>query len=108
MANPALIRLLQGYAPLNSDFDSFYTRRFKVHLDDCFSTPVAVVTGHTIICYDRESSDCNVDLHTTGRCTRGLNISSCNHLGLLRSGAGVVMPSRNLSHDTDSHAVELV
>lgn len=28
-----------GYAALLSDFDSFYTRRLKLRIDDCFSRP---------------------------------------------------------------------
>ena len=78
----------QGYAPLNSDFDSFYTRRLKLRLDDCFSTPVTGVPGRTIICYDRVTDDYNVNLRTTGRRTRGLNISSYNYLGFAQARGG--------------------
>ncbi|KAI0795575.1 pyridoxal phosphate-dependent transferase [Abortiporus biennis] len=70
-----------GYAALNSDFDSFYTRRLKTRLDDCFSLPVTGVPGRTIVLLDRYSSDCNVSFHPTGTKTRALNISSYNYLG---------------------------
>ncbi|KAG1743721.1 pyridoxal phosphate-dependent transferase [Suillus paluster] len=57
-----------GYAPLNSDFDSFYTRRLKRRLDDCFSQPITGVAGRTI--------------------TRALNISSYNYLGFAQARGG--------------------
>ncbi|KAF8270675.1 hypothetical protein EI94DRAFT_727488 [Lactarius quietus] len=43
---PAFYRHLlpiDGYTPLNSDFDSFYTRRFQKHVNDCFFAPVTGV-----------------------------------------------------------------
>ncbi|TEB32611.1 serine palmitoyltransferase 2 [Coprinellus micaceus] len=48
-----------GYAPLNSDFDSFYTRRLKTRMDECFSQPVTGVAGRTILLLDRVSPDYN-------------------------------------------------
>ena len=73
--------LRQGYAPLNSDFDSFYTRRLKARIDDCFSAPVTGVPGRTITLLDRESEDNNSTFSLTGTTTRCLNISSYNYLG---------------------------
>ncbi|CAL1709534.1 unnamed protein product [Somion occarium] len=70
-----------GYAALNSDFDSFYTRRLKSRIDDCFSHPVTGVPGRTILLLDRYSTDHNVTFQPTGTRTRGLNISSYNYLG---------------------------
>ncbi|KAL8292457.1 hypothetical protein RQP46_001069 [Phenoliferia psychrophenolica] len=35
------LRAQDGYAPLFSDFDSFYTRRLKLRIDDCFARPVS-------------------------------------------------------------------
>lgn len=71
----------QGYAPLNSDFDSFYTRRFKLRIDDCFSHPVTGVPGRTIVLLDRYSPDHNNTMISTGTRTRALNVSSYNYLG---------------------------
>ncbi|KAI0943287.1 hypothetical protein AcW1_002491 [Taiwanofungus camphoratus] len=70
-----------GYAALNSDFDSFYTRRLKLRIDDCFSHPTTGVPGRTIVLLDRYSPDYNKTMMPTGTRTRGLNISSYNYLG---------------------------
>ena len=76
----------QGYAPLNSDFDSFYTRRLKTRIDDCFSSPVTGVPGRTIRLLDRVSKDYKFSL--TGGTTRALNISSYNYLGFAQAQGG--------------------
>ena len=80
--------LLQGYAPLNSDFDSFYTRRLKTRMDECFSQPVTGVAGRTIVLLDRISPDYNLTQFFTGSRTRALNISSYNYLGFAQSYGG--------------------
>ncbi|KAF8839284.1 PLP-dependent transferase [Paxillus ammoniavirescens] len=77
-----------GYAPLNSDFDSFYTRRLKRRMDDCFSHPVTGVAGRTILVYDRYSEDCNYTQLYPGTKTRALNISSYNYLGFAQARGG--------------------
>ncbi|PSR72139.1 hypothetical protein PHLCEN_2v11987 [Hermanssonia centrifuga] len=71
----------QGYAALNSDFDSFYTRRLKLRIDDCFSHPTTGVPGRTILLLDRYTPDHNKTMIPTGTRTRALNISSYNYLG---------------------------
>ena len=78
----------QGYAPLNSDFDSFYTRRLKTRMDDCFSTPVTGVAGRTIVVLDRHSPDYNRTQFVTGTRRRALNISSYNYLGFAQARGG--------------------
>ncbi|KXN88412.1 Serine palmitoyltransferase 2 [Leucoagaricus sp. SymC.cos] len=77
-----------GYAPLNSDFDSFYTRRLKTRLDECFSQPVTGVAGRTIVLLDRISPDYNHTQILTGNRTRALNISSYNYLGFAQARGG--------------------
>ncbi|KIR25132.1 serine palmitoyltransferase [Cryptococcus deuterogattii 99/473] len=77
-----------GYAALNSDFDSFYTRRLKKRLDDCFARPTTGVPGRTIVCYDRSSTDQNNTFQLTGTTTRALNVSSYNYLGFASSTGG--------------------
>ncbi|KAF7366513.1 PLP-dependent transferase [Mycena sanguinolenta] len=57
-----------GYAPLNSDFDSFYTRRLKTRMDECFNQPITGIY--------------------TGTQTRVLNISSYNYLGFAQAKGG--------------------
>ncbi|KAG6820030.1 hypothetical protein H0H93_006265 [Arthromyces matolae] len=77
-----------GYAPLNSDFDSFYTRRLKKRMDECFSQPVTGVAGRTIVLLDRISPDYNHTHILTGSRTRALNISSYNYLGFAQARGG--------------------
>ncbi|KZT33918.1 PLP-dependent transferase [Sistotremastrum suecicum HHB10207 ss-3] len=74
-----------GYAALNSDFDSFYTRRLKTRLDDCFSRPVTGVPGRTITLLDRVSEDELNTFKFTGTKTRALNVSSYNYLGFAQA-----------------------
>lgn len=77
-----------GYAALNSDFDSFYTRRLKARLDDCFSRPVTGVCGRTVLTLDRTSNDYFESFQLTGTKTRALNISAYNYLGFAQSHGG--------------------
>lgn len=77
-----------GYAALNSDFDSFYTRRLKTRLDDCFSRPVTGVPGRTIMLLDRYSNDTRESFCLSGTKTRALNVSSYNYLGFASSSGG--------------------
>ncbi|PFH51177.1 hypothetical protein AMATHDRAFT_75144 [Amanita thiersii Skay4041] len=89
--SPASYRHLiprDGYAPLNSDFDSFYTRRLKARMDECFSQPVTGVAGRTIVLLDRISPDYNQTMILTGTRTRALNISSYNYLGFAQARGG--------------------
>jgi serine palmitoyltransferase len=83
-----LILVLKGYAPLNSDFDSFYTRRLKLRIDDCFGQPVTGVAGRSIVLLDRFSTNNNKTLKPTGTRTRALNISSYNYLGFAQARGG--------------------
>lgn len=73
---------------MNSDFDSFYTRRLKRRLDDCFSRPATGVPGRTITLLDRESKDHNESFQLTGTRTRALNLSSYNYLGFAQGDGG--------------------
>jgi serine palmitoyltransferase len=74
-----------GYAPLNSDFDSFYTRRLKQRLDDCFARTTIGVPGRYITLMDRKSDDFNETYSYTGTYTETLNMSSYNYLGFAQS-----------------------
>ncbi|KAF8270672.1 serine palmitoyltransferase 2 [Lactarius quietus] len=79
---------IDGYAPLNSDFNSFYTRRIQKRVNDCFFTPVTGVPGRTINLLDRESEDHNITFSLMGTTTRGLNLSSYNYLGFAQAQGG--------------------
>lgn len=71
-----------------SDFDSFYTRRLKLRMDDVFSRPITGVAGRTVVCLDRTSSDDNKSFKMTGTTSRALNISSYNYLGFAQASGG--------------------
>jgi len=77
-----------GYAALNSDFDSFYTRRLKLRIDDLFARPVTGVCGRTVVTLDRTSDDYFHSFKLTGEKTRALNVSAYNYLGFAQSHGG--------------------
>lgn len=79
------LKIQNGYAPLNDDFDSFYTRRLKMRLDDCFARPTVGVPGRFITLMDRKSDDNNRTYRYTGTYTETLNMSSYNYLGFAQS-----------------------
>ncbi|KHO01190.1 serine palmitoyltransferase 2 [Metarhizium album ARSEF 1941] len=79
------LKVQNGYAPLNDDFDSFYTRRLKMRLDDCFARPTIGVPGRFITLIDRKSNDHNRSYQYTGTYTETLNMSSYNYLGFAQS-----------------------
>lgn len=74
-----------GYAPLNDDFDNFYTRRLKMRIDDCFARPTTGVPGRYITLMDRKSANYNHSYDFTGTYTETLNLSSYNYLGFAQS-----------------------
>ncbi|KAL4402443.1 serine palmitoyltransferase component [Malassezia pachydermatis] len=79
------LRESNGYAALNSDFDSFFTRRLKLRIDNCFERPVTGVNGRTVMTLERLSNDYNRNFYLTGRKRRALNISAYNYLGFAQS-----------------------
>ncbi|KAI9897716.1 hypothetical protein N3K66_007572 [Trichothecium roseum] len=79
------LKVQNGYAPLNDDFDSFYTRRLKLRLDDCFARTSTGVPGRFITLMDRKSDDFNRTYQYTGTTTETLNMSSYNYLGFAQS-----------------------
>jgi serine palmitoyltransferase len=79
------LRPSHGYAPLFSDFDSFYTRRLKLRIEDCFARPVTGVAGRTATCLDRTPTNHFADFVFTGETTQALNVSSYNYLGFAQS-----------------------
>ncbi|KAL2164279.1 hypothetical protein VTH06DRAFT_3495 [Thermothelomyces fergusii] len=79
------IMVHDGYAPLNDDFDSFYVRRLKRRIDDCFARPTTGVPGRYITLIDRKSDDYNHTYKFTGTYTQTLNVSSYNYLGFAQS-----------------------
>ncbi|WFD26110.1 serine C-palmitoyltransferase [Malassezia nana] len=81
----AHLRENNGYAALNSDFDSFFTRRLKTRIDNCFERPVTGVCGRTVVMLERKSNDYNRHFYLTGHKRRALNVSAYNYLGFAQS-----------------------
>ncbi|GAN08133.1 serine palmitoyltransferase 2 [Mucor ambiguus] len=75
------LKMSQGYAPLVSDFDSFYTRRLYVRIRDCFNRPITGVASRTVKLLDRITPDFNRSFRLTGTTTEALNFASYNYLG---------------------------
>lgn len=108
-----------GYAPLTSDFDSFYTRRLKHRLDDCFNRPTTGVPGRFVTYLERITHDFYYNYTSTGKQIDCLNLSSYNYLGFAQSVGqctdaaeeaiehfGVVAGGpRNAGGTSDSHIV---
>ncbi|SCV04006.1 LAMI_0H12684g1_1 [Lachancea mirantina] len=74
-----------GIAPWYSKFESFFVRRMKKRIDDCFSRPTTGVPGRFIRCIDRISHDLNEYFTYPGTSTMCLNLSSYNYLGFAQS-----------------------
>jgi serine palmitoyltransferase len=79
------IKPANGYAPLNDDFDSFYTRRLKMRIDDLFARVTTGVPGRYINLLDRVSENFNASYKYLGTTTETLNMSSYNYLGFAQS-----------------------
>ncbi|KAI0468256.1 PLP-dependent transferase [Xylaria cf. heliscus] len=79
------LRASNGYAPLNDDFDSFYTRRLKLRIDDVFARTSTGVPGRFINLLDRVSVNFNESYNYLGTTTETLNMSSYNYLGFAQS-----------------------
>ncbi|KAI5917933.1 serine palmitoyltransferase [Camillea tinctor] len=79
------LRAANGYAPLNDDFDSFYTRRLKLRIDDVFARTSTGVPGRFINLMDRVSDNFNESYNYLGTTTETLNMSSYNYLGFAQS-----------------------
>ncbi|KAI3643562.1 hypothetical protein MP228_013117 [Amoeboaphelidium protococcarum] len=74
-----------GYAPLTSDFESFYTRRLYTRIRDCWNRPITDVPGRTLTLLERESNDFNKTFKLLGTKREVLNLSSYNYLGFAQS-----------------------
>ncbi|KAI8848293.1 pyridoxal phosphate-dependent transferase [Chytridium lagenaria] len=74
-----------GYAPLNSGFDTFYHRRLYMRIRDVFQRPVTDVPGRTITLLERTSTDQNRTFRPTGTTREVLNLSSYNYLGFAQN-----------------------
>lgn len=74
-----------GLAPWYSKFESFYIRRMKNKIDDCFARPTCGVPGRLITCINRDSHNYNEYYTYDGTTSTCLNLSSYNYLGFAQS-----------------------
>ncbi|AAS54617.2 AGR127Cp [Eremothecium gossypii ATCC 10895] len=74
-----------GLAPWFSKFESFFVRRMKQRIDDCFSRPTTGVPGRFIRCIDRIAHSLNEYFTFPGTTSMCLNLSSYNYLGFAQS-----------------------
>ncbi|ORY06312.1 PLP-dependent transferase [Basidiobolus meristosporus CBS 931.73] len=74
-----------GFAPVLSDFESFYRRRLYRRISDCFNRPITGVPGRTLTLIERVSHDFNRTFKYTGQTRTLLNLSSYNYLGFAQS-----------------------
>ncbi|KAI9311611.1 pyridoxal phosphate-dependent transferase [Dichotomocladium elegans] len=81
----AHLQAAEGYAPLVSDFDSFYTRRLYMRIRDCWNRPITGVPSRTVRLLERESTDFNKTYRLTGNIVECLNFASYNYLGFSQS-----------------------
>ncbi|CBF74491.1 putative serine palmitoyltransferase 1 [Aspergillus nidulans FGSC A4] len=78
------LRSQNGYASLYNGFESFFSRRMKQRINDCFERPTTGVPGRHVVLLDRISKD-NIHFELTGKATDTLNLSSYNYLGFAQS-----------------------
>jgi serine palmitoyltransferase len=74
-----------GYPPWYSAFESFYPRRLKRRLDECFARPIHGVPGRYINVFNRSTPNYNDTFYYDGTSTPCLNLSSYNYLGFAQS-----------------------
>lgn len=74
-----------GIAPWFTKFESFFVRRMKQRIDDCFSRPTTGVPGRFIRCIERVSHNMNEYFTYPGTERLCLNLSSYNYLGFAQS-----------------------
>ncbi|KAL1922662.1 uncharacterized protein VTP21DRAFT_10201 [Calcarisporiella thermophila] len=79
------LRQSNGYAPLTSDFESFYTRRLYKRIRDCWNRPTTGVPSRTVTILERESKDFNDTFRLTGTTREVINLASYNYLGFAQS-----------------------
>jgi len=79
------LKYQNGYAPINSDFTDFFTRRLYRRIRDCWNRPITKVAGRTVHTLERFSKNNNRSFTLTGNERECLNLSSYNYLGFAQS-----------------------
>lgn len=75
------LKINNGYAPLNSDFEDLFSRRLYRRIRDCWHRFITGVPGRHLNLLERYSKDGNATYKYTGRALKMLNLSSYNYLG---------------------------
>ncbi|XP_057315311.1 serine palmitoyltransferase 2-like [Hydractinia symbiolongicarpus] len=70
-----------GFVPLYSDFEAFYTRNLYTRIRDCWNRPICSVAGAEIDLLERESDDYNWNFSLSGKKIHAINMGSYNYLG---------------------------
>ncbi|XP_057370933.1 serine palmitoyltransferase 2-like [Daphnia carinata] len=71
----------EGFAPLYSSFESFYTRNVYRPIRDCWNRPICSVPGAELVLKDRVTHDNGWTFSFTNTFTKCLNMGSYNYLG---------------------------
>lgn len=71
----------EGYAPIVSDFEDFYTRRLYHRIEDCWNRPIASCPGATIDIVDRHFQYNTLKPTFSGTIRECVNLGSYNYLG---------------------------
>ncbi|KAI7854966.1 pyridoxal phosphate-dependent transferase [Circinella umbellata] len=79
------LQVNEGYAPLVSDFDSFYTRRLYMRIRDCWNRPITGVASRTVHLLNRSTQDYNKTFQLNGQVSECLNFASYNYLGFAQN-----------------------
>jgi len=70
-----------GYAPIVTDFEDFFTRRMYRRINDCWDRPVAGCPGAWIDIVERNFMGYQKPMEYTGKILRCCNLGSYNYLG---------------------------
>ena len=88
---------IQGYVPLYSNYESFYTRNIYRRICHGWNQPVCSSPGTIIEVMDRETDDYNWNFKFTGTTTKCINMGSYNYLGFAENkGERVEQVENNL------------
>jgi len=74
-------RFREGYAPLYSTFESFYTRNVYRRNQECFNNVIGSVPGAVVTYVERQSDDDCWTFEVKNRKSECVNVSSYNYLG---------------------------
>ena len=77
----AAVARVKGYASVVRDFDDFFHRRFYRRVCDCWNRPINSRPSGIIGVVERDSSDFNVNINSTGHIIPCINLGSYNYLG---------------------------